>query len=164
MLRIGRYFLLFLPCGLAVAGDPPCTAAHEPLTHSAPYYPLTLGNEYYHKAVKTRTPNREYRVKAELRNLQTLDGKDYFYFFAPGVDVRYLVRRDECGVFMRLLKRDFPLFGLSFNLHLIPELLFLRFPLTVGDKWSQQVVAKAKILFVPMLLLLFIYAAFRRYS
>jgi hypothetical protein len=150
VLRIGWCFLLFLPCGLVVAGDAPCTAANEPLTHSARYFPLTIGNEYYYKAVKTRTPIREHQVKAELRNLQTLGDKQYFYFFAPGVDVRYLVRRDECGMFMRLLKRDFPLFGLSFNVHLIPELLFLRFPLTVGDRWSQQVVAKARILFIPI--------------
>jgi hypothetical protein len=135
---------------LVVAGDEPDSPADKPLTHSARYYPLTIGNEYYYKAVKTRAPNREYRVKAEIKKLQTLEGKEYFYLFAPSVDVRYLIRRDETGMFMRLLKREIPLFGISFNVHLIPELLFLRFPLTVGDQWSQQVLAKARILFIPV--------------
>ncbi len=149
-MRISWCILLFLPCGLVVAGDEPDSPADEPLTHSARYYPLTIGNEYYYKAVKARAPNREYRVKAEIKKLQTVDGKDYFYLFAPSVDVRYLIRRDETGMFMRLLKRDIPLFGISFDVHLIPELLFLRFPLTVGDQWSQQVLAKARILFIPV--------------
>jgi hypothetical protein len=148
--RISWCILLFLPCGLVVAGDEPVSATDKPLTHSARYYPLTIGNEYYYKAVKARAPNREYRVKAEIKKLQTVEGKDYFYLFAPSVDVRYLIRRDETGMFMRLLKREIPLFGISFNVHLIPELLFLRFPLTVGDQWSQQVLAKARILFIPV--------------
>lgn len=149
-MRISWCILLFLPCGLVVAGDEPASATDTPLTDSARYFPLTIGNEYYYKAVKARAPNREYRVRAEIRNLQTFEGKDYFYLFAPGVDVRYLIRRDETGMFMRLLKRDIPLFGISFDVHLIPELLFLRFPLTVGDRWSEQVVAKARILFFPV--------------
>ena len=142
--------LILSACGMVVAGDEPDSPADEPLTHSARYYPLTIGNEYYYKAVKARAPNREYRVKAEIKKLQTVDGKDYFYLFAPSVGVRYLIRRDETGMFMRLLKREIPLFGISLNVHLIPELLFLRFPLTVGDQWSQQVVAKARILFIPV--------------
>jgi len=133
-----------------VAGDEPAVAVDEPIGHSARYYPLTIGNKYYYKVIRTDAASREYQVKAEVRNVQTVDGKDYFYFFAPGADIRYLVRRDESGVFMRLLKREIPLFGISFNVHLVPELMFLRFPLTVGDQWSQQVVAKARILFIPV--------------
>ena len=148
--RIGWCILFLLLLGSVVAGDEPAPAADKPFSHFARYYPLTIGNEYYYKAFRRDEPNREYQVKAEVRNLQTVGGKDYFYFFAPGADIRYLVRRDESGVFMRRLKREIPLFGISFNVHLMPELLFLRFPLTVGDQWSQQVVAKARILFIPV--------------
>ena len=148
--RIGWCILLLLVLGPVVAGAEPALAVDNPISHSARYYPLTIGNKYYYKVFRKDAPNREYQVKAEVRNLQTVDDKDYFYFFAPGADIRYLVRRDESGVFMRLLKREIPLFGISFNVHLVPELMFLRFPLSVGDQWSQQVVAKARILFIPV--------------
>lgn len=148
--RFGLCMLLVLLLGSVVAGNEPAPPAANSLNHSAQYYPLTIGNEYYYKVFRKHAPNREYRVKAEVRNLQTVDGKDYFYFHAPGADIRYLVRRDESGVFMRLLKREIPLFGISFDVHLIPELMFLRFPLTVGDQWSQRVVASARILFIPV--------------
>ena len=150
MLRIRESFLLFATVGLVAAAAEPVPAIDKPVTHSARYYPLTIGNEYYYKAVRANSPNRELRVKAEIKNLQTLDGEDYFYLFSPSEDIRYLLRRDDVGMHMRLLKRDFPLFGLSFNVHLIPELLFLRFPLEVGDRWSQQLTAKAKFLFIPV--------------
>ena len=150
MLRIRESFLLFATVGLVAAAAEPVPAIDKPVTHSERYYPLTIGNEYYYKAASANSPNRELRVKAEIKNLQTLDGEDYFYLFSPSEDIRYLLRRDDAGMHMRLLKRDFPLFGLSFNVHLIPELLFLRFPLEVGDRWSQQLTAKAKFMFIPV--------------
>lgn len=148
--RIGSCILGLLFLGSMVVGDEPAQAADEPFSHSARFYPLTIGNEYYYKAFRRNSPNREYQIKAEVRKRQTVDGKDYFYFFAPGADIRYLIRRDESGVFMRLLKREFRLFNISLNVHLEPELMILRFPPTVGDQWSQQVVAKARILFFPV--------------
>jgi len=149
MVRINTCVLLFLASGLVVGGDEPVSTIDAPVTPSARYYPLTIGNEYYYKGIKAKAPNRELRVKSEFKNLQTVDGEDYFYLFAPSEDVRYLIRRDNAGMHMRLLKREFPLFGLSFNVHLRPEILFLRFPLTIGDQWSQQVTASARLLFIP---------------
>ena len=148
--RFGSCVFLLLLLGSVVADDESAPPAANPLNPSAQYYPLTIGNEYYYKVFRMDAPNRKYRVKAEVRNLQTVGGIDYFYFHAPGADIRYLVRRDESSVFMRLLKRQIPLFGISFDVHLTPELMFLRFPLTVGDRWSQQVVASARILFIPV--------------
>jgi hypothetical protein len=149
MVRINWCILLFLTSGPVVGDDEPVSAIDEPLTNSARYYPLTVGNEYYYKGVKANAPKRELRVKSEIKNLQTVDGEDYFYLFSNSENIRYLVRRDTAGVYMRLLKRQFPLFGLSFNVHLKPELLFLRFPLAIDDKWSQRVTASARILFIP---------------
>lgn len=150
MVRINCCILLFLASGLAVGDDESVSATDEPLTRSARYYPLTVGNEYYYTAIKANAPNRELRVKAEIKNLQTVDGEDYFYLFAPSENIRYLLRRDKAGVYMRLLKRDFPLFGLTFNVHLKPEVMFLRFPLAIDDQWSQRVTASARIFFIPI--------------
>lgn len=149
-MRISWSILLFLPLAFVAVSRGPISMADDADTQSARYYPLTVGNEYYYKAAKTSNPDREYRVRAEIKKIKSVDGKDYFYLFAPDAGVRYLVRRDDTGVFMRLLKRDIPLFGMSLNVHLDPELKFLRFPLTVGDQWSQQVNAKAKFLFIPI--------------
>ncbi len=149
MTRINWFILLFLASGLAVGDDEPVSAIDKPLTLSARYYPLTIGNEYYYKAIKANAPNRKLRVKAEIKDLQAVDGEDYFYLFAPSENIRYLIRRDKAGVYMRRLKREFPLFGLSFNVHLKPEILVLRFPLAIGDRWSQRVTASARLLFIP---------------
>ena len=150
MLRICCSILLFLSFGLTLADDELVSVAGKTRACSARYYPLTVGNKYYYKAHRKDEPEREYRVKAEIKNRQTIDDKEYFYFFAPSEDIRYFVRRDESGVFMRLLKRRIPLFGLSIDVNLVPELLFLRFPLTVGDTWSQQVTGTTKILLIPI--------------
>jgi len=150
VLRIGCSILLFLSFGLTLADDEPVSVAGKTLAYSPRYYPLTVGNKYYYKAYRKDEPEREYQVKAEIKNRQTIDDKEYFYFFAPSEDVRYFVRRDEEGVFMRLVKRRIPLFGLSIDVNLVPELLFLRFPLTVGDTWSQQLTGTTRILLIPI--------------
>jgi len=150
MVRFNLCILLFLASGLVNGGDEPVSDKDEPFVLSTRYYPLTIGNEYYYKGFKAKAPNRELLVKAELKNVQVVDDEDYFYLFSRSENIRYLVRRDGAGVYMRILKREFPLFGLSFNVHLQPELLFLRFPLAIGEKWSQQVTASARILFIPI--------------
>jgi len=148
--RISWSIFLLIPLALVAASAEPVSTTHNFDAQSARYYPLTVGNEYYYKAAKTSDPDKELRVKAEIKKIKNIEGEDYFYLYAPDAGVRYLVRRDDNGVFMRLLKRDIPLFGLSLNVHLVPELKFLRFPLTVGDQWSQQVVANARFLFIPI--------------
>ena len=80
-IRFGLCILLLLVLGPVVAGDEPAPAVDNPISHSARYYPLTIGNKYYYKVFRKDAPNREYQVKAEVRNLQTVGGKDYFYFF-----------------------------------------------------------------------------------
>jgi hypothetical protein len=120
------------------------------LTWSERYYPISVGNVLYFKAFAKDRPEEKLKIKAEINCIETKDGTDYFYFYAPGVDVRYLVRRDASGVYMRGIKYPFPLFAFSITVDIKPELMFIRFPLEVGAKWEQETEAKARILFIPI--------------
>ncbi len=120
------------------------------LTWSERYYPMSVGNVLYFKAFKKDKPEEKLKIKAEVKCIETKEGTDYFYFFAPEVDVRYLVRRDAGGVYMRGIKFPFPLFKFAITVDIKPELMFIRFPLEVGAKWEQETRAKARVLFIPI--------------
>lgn len=145
------------PSALVVADDMGSTESEvatakssDVLTWSERYYPMSVGNVLYFKGFAKDKPEEKLKIKAEIRNIEAKEGTDYFYFYAPEVDIRYLVRRDAGGVYMRGIKFPFPLFTFSITVDIKPELRFIRFPLEVGAKWEQETKAKARVLFVPI--------------
>jgi len=145
MVRVSACVLFLFSAAVLADGEHPLEAFQ-----SSRYWPMTVGNVAFYKAFEKDSPSRQLKVRAETRVGEIFEGKNYYYIYAPGVDIRYMVRRDETGVFMRMVKRKFALFGLSVDVHLSPELLFLKFPLAIGTKWSQLVDAKAHFLLFPI--------------
>jgi hypothetical protein len=146
-----------LACAFPAAADdqherdlePVTTGSSEELTWSEQFYPLAVGNVLYFRARENDKPDEQRKIKAEIKSVETKDGVDYFYFYAPEVDARYLIRRDADGVYMRVIKFPFPLFKFSIKVDIEPELRFIKFPLEVGATWEQESRASARILFVP---------------
>ncbi len=101
------------------------------------YYPGHVGNVLYLKGTKRSAPEKTLFVKAETKSIEKKDGKDYYYFYAPQVDIRYLIDIDkEKGISMKIIKYPFPFFGMSIEVTLTPQMMFMKFPLKVGDKWT----------------------------
>ena len=101
------------------------------------YYPGHVGNILYLKGTKRSAPGKLLYVKAETRAMEKRDGRDYFYFYAPQVEIRYLIDVDrENGISMKIIKYPFPFFGMSIEVTLTPEMTFMKFPLKVGEKWT----------------------------
>lgn len=120
------------------------------ITEDEKYYPISKGNLLFFKAFKKSEPNQILKVKAEVVGIEKRDGKEYFYFYAPNVNIRYLIRSDENGVYMRVIRYPFPIFNFSIEVDIIPEICFLKFPLKVGTKWEEQAKAKTTFLFIPI--------------
>jgi len=114
-------------------------------SESAAYYPMDLGNVLYLKGFKKNNPSKTLLVKAEVKSVEKRDGVEYTYFYAPQVNVRYFVRRDESGVYMKIMRYPFPFFGFPIEIELTPEMKFVSFPLKEGVKWIYKGKAEAVI-------------------
>ncbi|MBN2754456.1 MAG: hypothetical protein JXR81_06255 [Candidatus Goldbacteria bacterium] len=117
---------------------------------SSSFYPIGLNNILYLKGYKKDNPSKEMFIKAEVIKIEKKDGNDYYYFFAPQVGVRYLVRETQEGIEMRVIKYPFPFFGFSIEVDLKPAMTFLKYPLKVGEKWNYKGKAEATVLFIKL--------------
>ncbi len=109
------------------------------------YYPMQLNNTWYLKAYKQSNKDKLLNVKAQVIRIEERDGKEYYYFYAPSVDIRYLMRKDETGVYMKSMKYPFPIFNFSVYVDFTPEVQIMKFPLKAGDKWDVKGKADALI-------------------
>ena len=111
------------------------------------YYPAHVGNVLYLKGKKNNAPEKTLYVKAEIKSVETRDGIEYYYFFAPQVEIRYLINVDkQNGVSMRIIKYPFPFFGASIEVTLTPQMTFMKYPVKVGEKWTYKGRGEATIL------------------
>jgi hypothetical protein len=141
-----RYAGILIIFFLAAATAPVLRADDE----SKLYYPAHVGDTLYFQAEKKAAPDKELFVKAEVLRMEKKDDKEYYYFYGPQVDVRYLIGVDaEKGVSMKIIKYPFPFFDISIEVKMKPEMEIIKFPLKVGDKWSYYGQGEAMILFVP---------------
>jgi len=117
---------------------------------SASYSPMYLGNTLYLKGYWKKEPEKVIRVKAVVSKIEQRDGTSYFYYEAPKVGIRYLLRRTDEGLQMRGIKYPFPLFGFLIDVDIQPEMNTLSFPLKPGKKWTEKAKASATVLFIPI--------------
>ncbi|MGD0566212.1 MAG: hypothetical protein ABSA34_02635 [Candidatus Goldiibacteriota bacterium] len=122
----------------------------ETADESLLYYPAHVGDTLYLNAWKKAAPDKEVFVKAEvIRTEKKADG-EFYYFYGPQVDVRYLIGIDpKEGVSMRVIKYPFPFFDLSVEVTLKPKMNIIKFPLKAGEKWHYEGKGEAVILFIP---------------
>jgi len=86
------------------------------------------------------------RVEAKIISFDTINSVQYMYYAAPSVDVRFMVRVDEAGAYMKLVKYPFPILKfLTVDVYMEPEIQFLKFPLTEGETWTQNLKATADL-------------------
>lgn len=102
------------------------------------YYPLHVGNTWYFRGYKKKDPTVRVNVKAQVLGIEPKDGKDYYYIYAPSVGIRYLMRSDEKGVYMRVIKYPFPIFGFPIEVDLVPEMPIMQGVFKVGERWSYK--------------------------
>jgi hypothetical protein len=114
------------------------------------YYPVHVGDILYLKARKKSDPEKQLFVKAEITKTEIKKDGEYYYFYGPQVNVRYLIGVDKDGVSMRLIKYPFPFFDMSVEVDLVPKMPIINFPLKVGEKWSYEGKGEAHLLFIPI--------------
>ena len=139
--------LVLFAVSVAAGQAKPKVVATAIADDSYTYYPGHVGNVLYLKGIKRSVPDKTLYVKAETKAIETRDGKEYYYFYAPQVEIRYLINIDkENGISMKIIKYPFPFFGASIEVTLTPQMMFLKFPLKVGEKWSYQGRGEATLL------------------
>ena len=127
MKKIVLFFLLFFIIANIYAKD-----------NSDTYFPVHLKDAWYYQGYKKNEPEKIINVKAEVIEIKNIDGKDYYYYSAPDMDMRYFIRKDTDGAYMRIMKYPFPIFNFSIEIDIIPEMKTLSFPLFVGKKWEYE--------------------------
>ncbi|MFH0976452.1 MAG: hypothetical protein V1874_11790 [Spirochaetota bacterium] len=119
------------------------------LSFSEKYYPLSVGNELYLNAYKKDNPSETIKLKVEVKNIETIEGENFYYLCAPKMDIRYLIKRDETGLYMKMIKYPFLFFG-NINVQIKPPLNVFKFPAYAGLKWEQEAKAEASFMFFPV--------------
>ncbi len=113
---------------------------------SADFFPVGDGYSWTYKGFMKDNPKKDLVVKATVVRREMIDGKEYYYYSAPNVDVRFMVRTDENFGYMKIVKYPFPILKfLTVDVYLTPEIKFIKFPYKVGDKWEQTINAKAAL-------------------
>jgi len=115
------------------------------------YYPLRVGNVLYFDGLKKEN-NENCKVRMEVMYKETRDNREYFYLYAPSVDIRYLLRKDAEGVYMQYIKIPFPVISfIMVEAEMKPEMKFVSFPLQPGAKWSHEGTATVYLFgFIPI--------------
>ena len=113
---------------------------------SSDFFPVGDGYSWTYKGFMKDNPKKELVVKATVVSRELIEGKEYFYYSAPNVDVRFMVRTDENFGYMKIVKYPFPILKfLTVDVYLTPEIKFIKFPYKVGDKWEQTINARAAL-------------------
>jgi len=114
---------------------------------SQKFFPASVGNKWFYQGYwKNDKDKKIVKVKAEIPNIEKKDGMEYFYYYAPKVGIRYLNRKDETGVYMRVIKFPFPIFSFALiEVDIVPEMLVIKFPFKVGEKWTQKAKASTTL-------------------
>lgn len=113
---------------------------------SSSFFPVSIGNVWYYKAYKTDATDKILKIKATIASIEKIDGIDYYFFYAPSVDIRYLIRKDDDGVLLKVMKFPFPIFNFSIYVYFSPEFPMIKFPVLKGEKWNYKGKAEAPIL------------------
>jgi hypothetical protein len=109
------------------------------------FYPSGPGM-VWHYTGHMKDSSAKLLVEAKIILLNKIDSVQYMYYAAPSVDVRFMVRVDDKGAYMKLLKYPFPILKfLTVDVYLDPEIQFLKFPLTEGETWTQNLKATADL-------------------
>ncbi len=116
-------------------------------SESAAYYPSHVGDTLYFQGYfKDDEEKKNRKVKAVVRKIEQKDGIDYFYYDAGKIGIRYLIRKRDSGVYMRVMKYPFPIFGFLIAVDIKPEMCVMKFPLKPGEKWVEKGRAETRIL------------------
>ena len=105
-----------------------------------------MGNVWYYKAYKCNEPEKILKIRADISSTENIDGIEYYFFNAPSVEIRYLIRKDNSGVHLKAMKFPFPIFNFSIYVLFYPEFPMIKFPLLKGEKWNYKGKAEATIL------------------
>jgi hypothetical protein len=113
---------------------------------SGAYYPIAPHNTLYYSGYRASEPSNVLKIKAEVVGCEKRDGIDYYFFNAPQIDVRFLMRKDKDGVYMRVMKYPFPVFSfIGVDVEFVPEIKIINFPLRTGDGWHYEGSASASL-------------------
>ncbi|MCE5301225.1 MAG: hypothetical protein LLG37_10200 [Spirochaetia bacterium] len=114
------------------------------LCYCTDFYPTGMDLTWTYEGYMKSEPAKKLNVVASIVSVEKVGGKEYYYYSAPSVDVRYFVRKDDKWGYMKLIKYPFPVLKfLTVDVYLEPEIKFIKFPYRVGDEWEQLIEAEA---------------------
>ncbi|MGD0566341.1 MAG: hypothetical protein ABSA34_03310 [Candidatus Goldiibacteriota bacterium] len=110
------------------------------------FYPSAPGMSWHYAGRWKQGDMQKVSVDASISSVKTINSLQYMYYTAPSVDVRFMVRIDGKGAYMKLVKYPFPVLKfLTVDVYMTPEIQFLKFPLFEGETWSQELKATADL-------------------
>jgi hypothetical protein len=113
---------------------------------SSDYFPMGDGYAWTYEGYMKNTPKKKLVVTASIIKKEKISGLEYYYYSAPSVDVRFLVRVDGNYGYMKVLKYPFPVLKfVTVDVYLTPEIQFIKLPYKAGDTWEQKINAEVEL-------------------
>lgn len=99
--------------------------------------PADVKDRWNFKIRHKDNPSQILDVTGLLEYKRTIKNADYYFYGVPLENKGNLVRFAHEGAYIRKLK--FPIFNfMFFDVELDPEILYLRFPMKIGDEWKVE--------------------------
>ena len=114
------------------------------------YCPLLQNTRWtYNVHNKTITEQPDYERYVEVNGTEIYDGLSYFSYYSPDADGKYLMRKDEKGVYIKAARYAVPFLSfIHFDIIFNPPVYAIKFPLHKGDTWRYDGVATINAIFL----------------
>lgn len=101
------------------------------------YCPILQNTRWTYTVHNKTTDKSDYDRFVEINGFETYDSLIYFSYYSPDADARYLMRKDENGIYIKTARYAVPFLSfLHFDIIFNPPVYAIKFPLKKDDVWN----------------------------
>jgi hypothetical protein len=111
------------------------------------YCPILQNARWVYTVHHKKNLDPPYDRTAEITGNELYDGLDYFSYYSPDSDAKYLIRKDDSGLYIKAARYAVPFLSFfHFDIIFDPPVYAIKFPMTKGDTWHYEGIASIKAL------------------
>ena len=111
------------------------------------YCPVLINTKWVYTVYPKKSSKKPYDRVTEITGTETYDKLVYFTYFTPESDTKFLMRKDDNGVYLKVARYAVPFLSfIKFDVVFEPPVYAVRFPFKKGDSWKYEGIASLKTL------------------
>ena len=110
------------------------------------YYPMADREVYHYSAYKSIEPLKELHVSLLFSQPVNESEKGFLWCRADTMDLAYLLKEDETGIYMKAMRYPVPFLGfITTDVYFSEPTRILKYPVVEGEEWGDTLNARAGI-------------------